>query len=138
VRLALALTENLPQVRGDKVEVQQVVLNLLLNAFDAMNESRESEREVVVWSEPYTGDSVRVGVRDSGRGLSVEMRDKIFEPFFTTKREGIGMGLSISRSIVEAHGGRLWAENNADAGATFYFTVPIEKSVEGRVSRERL
>jgi len=138
VRLALALTENLPQVRGDKVEVQQVVLNLLLNAFDAMNESRESEREVVVWSEPYTGDSVRVGVRDSGRGFSVEMRDKIFEPFFTTKREGIGMGLSISRSIVEAHGGRLWAENNADAGATFYFTVPIEKSVEGRVSRERL
>jgi signal transduction histidine kinase len=64
-------------------------------------------------------------VRDAGPGLNVEIRDKIFEPFFTTKREGIGMGLSISRSIVEAHGGRLWAENNPDAGATFYFTLPI-------------
>ena len=126
VRVTLELTQDLPQVRGDRVEMQQVLLNLLLNAFDAMENSPRCEREVLVWTEAIRSDTVRVGVRDGGPGLSGDVRDKIFEPFFTTKREGIGMGLSISRSIVEAHGGRLWAENNADRGATFYFTVPVE------------
>jgi two-component system sensor kinase FixL len=82
-------------------------------------------------------------VRDRGPGLRGDKLDKIFQPFYTTKRDGLGMGLSISRSIIDAHGGRLWAENNSDGGATFYFTVPVEggvegcgTSVEGRVSRD--
>jgi two-component system sensor kinase FixL len=125
VRVTLEPTENLPQVRGDKIGLQQVVLNLLLNAFDAIKDARRSEREVAVWAEAIDGDTVRVGVRDGGPGLSGDIKDQVFEPFFTTKPEGIGMGLSISRSIVEAHGGRLWAENNTDGGATFYFTMPI-------------
>jgi two-component system sensor kinase FixL len=106
--------------------MQQVLLNLLINAFDAMKDALRWKREVVVWAEAVRSDIVRVGVRDSGPGLSGDMRDKIFEPFFTTKRQGMGMGLSISRSIVEAHGGRLWAENNSDYGATFYFILPVE------------
>jgi PAS domain S-box-containing protein len=126
VRVTLELTQNLPHVRGDRVEMQQVLLNLLINAFDAMKDALRWKREVVVWAEAVRSDIVRVGVRDSGPGLSGDMRDKIFEPFFTTKRQGMGMGLSISRSIVEAHGGRLWAENNSDYGATFYFTLPVE------------
>jgi PAS domain S-box-containing protein len=125
VRVTLEPSENLPQVRGDKIGLQQVVLNLLLNAFDAIKDARRSEREVAVWAEAIDGDTVRVGVRDGGPGLSGDIKDQVFEPFFTTKPEGIGMGLSISRSIVEAHGGRLWAENNTDGGATFYFTMPI-------------
>jgi PAS domain S-box-containing protein len=135
VRVALESAQNLPQIRGDRVEMEQVLLNLLLNAFDAMKDSPRCEREVVVRTEAMGSDAVRVGVRDRGTGLSDDVRDKIFEPFFTTKREGMGMGLSISRSIIEAHDGRLWAENNADRGATFYFTLPVERCVEGRVSR---
>jgi PAS domain S-box-containing protein len=127
VRVTVELTQHLPPVHGDKVQVQQVVLNLLLNAFDAMKDGRHSEREVAVWTEASSADTVRVGVRDGGPGLSGEIRNRVFEPFFTTKREGIGMGLSISRTIVEAHGGHLWAENNPDAGATFYFTMPIAR-----------
>ena len=94
---------------------------------DAMTDGRHSEREAAVCTEASSADTVRVGVRDGGPGLSGEIRNRVFEPFFTTKREGIGMGLSISRTIVEAHGGHLWAENNPDAGATFYFTMPIAR-----------
>jgi two-component system sensor kinase FixL len=125
VRVTLERPQKLPQVRGDKIELQQVMLNLLLNAFDAMRDARGSDREVVVWTEAVSADTVRVAVRDGGAGVNGEISDRIFEPFFTTKREGLGMGLCISRSIVEVHGGRLWAENNPDAGATFYFTLPI-------------
>jgi PAS domain S-box-containing protein len=124
VRVTLELTQKLPQVRGDQIELQQVLLNLLLNAFDAMSNARAFNREVAVWTE-IGADSVRVAVRDSGPGVSGDIIDRIFEPFFTTKREGIGMGLCICRSIIDSHGGRLWAENNPDGGATFYFTIPI-------------
>jgi two-component system sensor kinase FixL len=125
VRVILERPQKLPQVRGDKIELQQLMLNLLLNAFDAMRDARGSDREVVVWTEAVSADTVRVAVRDGGPGVNGEISDRIFEPFFTTKREGLGMGLCISRSIVEVHGGRLWAENNPDAGATFYFTLPV-------------
>jgi two-component system sensor kinase FixL len=125
IRIALKLGTDLPPVRGEKVQLQQVVLNLLLNAFDAMTEVPANEREVQVRAETDGAGMLRVAVGDRGIGLSAEKLDKIFQPFYTTKREGIGMGLSISRSIVEAHGGYLWAENNSDVGATFYFTVPI-------------
>jgi len=118
------LDPGLPMVRGDKVQLQQVMLNLLLNAFDAMKDCPARERQVVVQGE-LDGGAVRVAVRDRGIGLNGDKLDKIFQSFYTTKRDGLGMGLSISRSIIEAHGGRLWAENNPDRGATFYFTLPI-------------
>jgi two-component system sensor kinase FixL len=117
-------------VRGDRIELQQVVLNLLMNAFDAMSDRPTDERRVVLRAQPDGARMVRVSASDRGTGLSAENLDRIFQPFYTTKREGLGMGLSISRTIIEAHGGRLWAENNPDRGATFHFTVPVAQ-VEG-------
>jgi len=131
IRMSFESASQLPLVRGDKVQLQQVMLNLLLNAFDAMKDTPVNEREVITRAETKGAGSVEVSVRDHGTGLTSDKLDKIFQPFYTTKREGLGMGLSISRSIIGTHGGRLWAENNADRGATFYFTVPVEKSVEG-------
>jgi len=132
VRILLEFNPDLPPVRGDKVQLQQVVLNLLLNAFDAMRDSPANERVVAVRVELAAVRTVRVSVRDSGTGLTGDKLDQIFQPFYTTKRDGLGMGLSISRSIIDAHGGRLWADNNPDRGSTFYFTVPVEGGVEGR------
>ena len=130
IRVSLEPPPDLPPVRGDKVQLQQVILNLLLNAFDAMKNCPVNERYVNVSLEKEGARSLRVTVRDRGTGLSLEKLDKIFQPFYTTKRDGLGMGLSISRSIIEAHSGRLWAENNPDRGATFYFTVAVETRVE--------
>jgi two-component system, LuxR family, sensor kinase FixL len=136
VRISLDLNSGLPPVRGDKVQLQQVVLNLLLNAFDAMKDCPANEREVKVQAETTEAGLLRLAVRDRGPGLRGDNLDKVFQPFYTTKREGLGMGLSISRSIIEAHGGRLWAENNPDRGATFYCTLLVSdeggKGVEGR------
>ncbi|SEI28625.1 PAS domain-containing sensor histidine kinase [Paraburkholderia hospita] len=125
VRVSLDIDANLPRVRGDKVQLQQVMLNLLLNAFDAMESRPASDRVVAVFITLESPRIVRVAVRDRGPGLSSDQPAMIFKPFFTSKREGLGLGLSISRSIIEMHGGRLWAENNADQGATFYFTLPV-------------
>jgi PAS domain S-box-containing protein len=130
VRITLDLNSGLPPVRGDRVQLQQVVLNLLLNTFDAMKDCPANEREVRLRAEKTEAGLLRLAVRDRGTGLSGDHLDKVFQPFYTTKREGLGMGLSISRSIIEAHGGRLWAENNPDRGATFYCTLAA--SVEGR------
>jgi len=115
--------------------LQQVLLNLLLNAFDAMKDCPANEREVVIEAGQNGGRIVEVAVRDHGTGLTSDKFEKIFQPFYTTKRDGLGMGLAICRSIIEAHGGRLWAENNGDRGATFYFTVPAEKRDERRVMK---
>jgi two-component system, LuxR family, sensor kinase FixL len=136
IRVLLDLIPDLPRVRGDKVQLQQVVLNLLLNSFDAMKDCMVNEREVHVQAELEGEGLLRVAVRDRGIGLGNGKLDKVFQPFYTTKRDGLGMGLSISRSIIEAHSGRLWAENNPDRGATFYFTVPVGGSVEGRGSSD--
>jgi two-component system sensor kinase FixL len=118
-------------VRGDRVQLQQVVLNLLINAFDAMKEAIATERNVKVRAKTNGAGTVEVSVRDHGTGLTSDKLAKIFQPFYTTKREGLGMGLPISRSIIEAHGGRLWAENNPDRGATFYFTIA---AIDGEAS----
>ena len=125
VRVSLEVDPELPRVRGDKVQLQQVVLNLLLNAFDAMKDCPAHERQVLVHGESDGMRSVTVTVSDRGIGLSEEQLDKIFQPFYTTKRGGLGMGLSICRSIIEAHGGRLWANNHLGRGASFYFTLPV-------------
>ena len=131
IRVSLESGPDLPHARGDKVQLQQVILNLLLNAFDAMKNCPVSERHVNVSLAKEGVRWLRVAVHDRGTGLSEDKLDKVFQPFYTTKREGLGMGLSISRSIIEAHGGHLWAENNSDGpGASFYFTVPVEKAME--------
>jgi two-component system sensor kinase FixL len=132
IKVELELGEHLPLVRGDRVQLQQVVLNLLLNAFDAMKDSPANDREVRVRAERWDQNLIQVAVIDRGTGLTGDKLDKIFKPFYTTKGDGLGMGLSICRSIIEAHGGRLWAQNNGQRGATFYFTVGVD---EGRVSR---
>jgi len=127
VKITLDLKNDLSFVQGDKVQIQQVVLNLMLNAFDAMTECAVSEREVKLRMEADSSGFIQVAVSDSGMGVSRDKLDKMFQPFFTTKGEGLGMGLSICRSIIEAHGGQLWAENNLARGATFYFTLPVER-----------
>jgi len=130
VNILLQMDPGAPKVHGDKVQLQQVVLNLLLNAFQAMKDCPVTERQVTVRTELDDGHKVIVAVSDRGEGLKDDQLDKIFQPFYTTKENGLGLGLAISRSIVEAHGGRLWAQNNPDRGATICFTVPLEKSVE--------
>jgi two-component system sensor kinase FixL len=133
VNILLQMDPAAPKVHGDKVQLQQVILNLLLNALQAMKDCPVTERQVTVRTELDSHMAI-VAVRDRGEGLKDDQLEKIFQPFYTTKDNGLGLGLAISRSIVEAHGGRLWAQKNPDRGATFYFTVPSEKSVEGRVS----
>jgi two-component system sensor kinase FixL len=127
IRVLFEVPPGLPPVRGDRVQLQQVILNLLMNAFHAMKDCPLQEREVVVRGEVDGAEGILATVRDHGIGLGRGNLDKIFQPFYTTKRDGLGMGLSITSSIIEAHGGRLWAKNNEDRGATFYFTVPAEK-----------
>ena len=122
-RLRTELAGDLPRVLGDRVELQQVVLNLLLNGLDAMHAVEGRPRELVISTQREASDGVRVAVQDSGSGIDPQFADRIFEAFYTSKRDGLGMGLSISRSIVEQHGGRLWAVPNDGPGTTFYFTV---------------
>ncbi len=117
------LAEGLPRVQGDRVQLQQVLLNLIINAIEAMRDVGEEERELLISSrnEP---DGVSVEVRDSGPGFAPAALERVFEAFYTTKPEGMGMGLSICRSIIEAHGGRLWAIPCEPQGALFQFTIP--------------
>ncbi len=127
-RVTVEVSPGLPPVQGDRIELQQVALNLLVNAFDAMKDVPAPERQVVVRAELEGARMVRVSARDRGTGLAGADLERLFQPFYTTKRDGLGMGLSISRAIIEAHGGRLWAQNNLDRGATFAFTVPVAEA----------
>ena len=126
VRLVLESDPALPPVHGDRVQLQQVLLNLLLNAMEAPNDNPPGKQLVEVRIRP-AGATVEVAVSDNGHGIVADKLLRVFEPFYTSKPNGLGMGLTISRSIIEAHGGRLWAENNADGGATFHFTLPVAK-----------
>ena len=125
VSMRTQLSPALPNVMADKVQLQQVVMNLILNGMDAMSGNNVRERELVIRSQKDTGDQVLIAVEDSGSGLDPETAEKIFDPFFTTKPHGIGVGLSISRSIIESHGGRLWASPRPAGGAVFQFTLPV-------------
>jgi len=122
------LDANLPLVRGDRIQLQQVLLNLVSNSFDAMDNNQNS-REILIHTARKDADMIIVSVKDSGCGIPAQNLPKLFTHFFTSKPDGLGMGLSISRSIVESHGGRLDVKNNPDRGATFYFTIPVEKDV---------
>jgi PAS domain S-box-containing protein len=124
VILRYELADNLPPVVGDRIQLQQVILNLLRNAVDAMSTIDDHPRELLVRTERDEGDQVRLSVKDSGVGLTPQTADKIFEAFYTTKTDGMGIGLSISRSIIEAHQGRIWATPNDGPGSTFSFAIP--------------
>jgi C4-dicarboxylate-specific signal transduction histidine kinase len=126
VAIELDLAPDFPVVLGDAIQLQQVILNLVMNGIEAMTTVTDRPRTLTVLSESGSGREIRIAVQDSGIGLSEEVKRRLFEPFFTTRTAGMGMGLSISRSIVEAHGGRLWAESNGSAGAIFQFTLPVQ------------
>src|SRR5882762_3885575 len=124
VSLKTQLAGDLPPILGDRVQLQQVLLNLMMNAIEAMRGVDEGPRDLWVDSERLESTDVLIAVRDSGSGLDPQSLDRLFEAFYTTKPDGLGMGLAISRSIIEAHGGRLWATANAPRGAVFQFTLP--------------
>ena len=111
-------------IQGDRVQVQQVVLNLILNAVEAMSSVEAGPRELLISTEQKQTNGVLAAVRDSGPGIDPDHLKRVFEAFYTTKSNGVGMGLSICQSIIEAHGGRLWAEANEPRGIVFQFTLP--------------
>jgi signal transduction histidine kinase len=118
------LAEGLFPVQADRVQLQQVILNLVLNAVEAMGAVEAGPRELLISTEQTEANGVLVAVRDSGPGIDPEHVERVFEAFYTTKSSGVGMGLSICRSIIDAHGGRLWADANEPRGAVFQFTLP--------------
>ena len=118
------LADDLPTITGDRIQLQQVIMNLLRNASDSMVGVHDRPRQLLIRTEREDGERVRVMVRDTGVGLDRQSMDKLFDAFYTTKPDGMGIGLSVSRSIVERHHGRLWAEPNGGPGATFSFSIP--------------
>ncbi|HMH65616.1 MAG TPA: ATP-binding protein, partial [Rhizomicrobium sp.] len=128
VEMRTELSPDLPVTRGDRVQLQQVLLNLAVNAIEATGDVSDGPRNVVMSSERDGGGGVVVSVRDTGPGLAPEAAARLFEPFYTTKQNGLGMGLSICRSIIEAHGGQLWVTANTPRGAIFHFTLPPRRT----------
>ncbi len=126
VQISTRIDESIPSIQGDRVELQQVFLNLILNACDSMsaNPARDRRLEIVVELDADHG-VIRTSILDCGRGIDPEKLERVFDPFFTTKEQGLGLGLSICQSIIRAHGGRLWATNRSDRGAAFHFTLPV-------------
>jgi signal transduction histidine kinase len=124
VILRTEFAEDLQRVTADRVQLQQVVLNLLRNALDAMTTVDDRPRDLLIRTEREEGDQVRLSVKDAGIGFDPHTSDKLFEAFYSTKNDGMGVGLSVSRSIIENHQGRLWAAPNDGPGATFSFSVP--------------
>jgi signal transduction histidine kinase len=117
----------LPLIEGYRVQLQQVVLNLILNAVEAMSCVSERPRELRIGTTRNASGGILVAVRDNGPGFDPAIANRLFDPFYTTKPDGIGMGLPICNSIIEAHGGRLWAGANEPRGAVFQFTLPLER-----------
>ena len=124
VSVGTQLAKVLPIIEGDRVQLQQVILNLIVNAIEAMSGTNEAPRDLLISTEKDEPDGVLVAVRDSGPRLAPENLERLFDAFYTTKATGMGMGLSICRSIIEAHGGRLWATANEPRGAVLQFTLP--------------
>ena len=126
VLLKQQLASDLPFVHGDRVQLQQVILNLIINGLESIAKSNSGSRELSISSTKDEANNVVVAVRDSGTGLDPANLERVFDAFFTTKADGMGMGLAISRTIIESHGGRLWATTNAPKGAVFQFTIPVD------------
>jgi signal transduction histidine kinase len=127
IAVSTLLIDGLVPVQGDRVQLQQVVLNLVLNAVEAMGSVEAGGRRLVVSTEQTEANGALVAVRDSGPGIDPGHLERVFEAFYTTKTSGVGMGLSICRSIIAAHGGRLWVEANEPRGAVFQFTLPADQ-----------
>jgi C4-dicarboxylate-specific signal transduction histidine kinase len=127
VSVRTQFAEPSPVVQADRVQLQQVILNLIINAVEAMSSMREGARELLICTEKAESNGALVAVRDSGPGLDLKNLDRLFEAFYTTKVQGMGIGLPICRSIIEAHGGQMWAGTNEPRGAVFQFTVPLER-----------
>lgn len=123
VSLRLDLDDSLPQALGDRVQLQQVILNLVMNGIEAIAATTVQSRDLLVSTQQHEADKVLIAVRDSGLGIAQDEMEKVFDAFYTTKSQGLGMGLAISRTIVEDHGGRLWVVSNDGAGVTFQFTL---------------
>ena len=134
VRLQTRLADGLPLVPGDRVQLQQVIVNLIVNAVEAMSGASDGPRELTIASGADDSNDVFVEVQDTGPGLDPAKLDRLFQSFYTTKPDGMGMGLAISRSIVEAHGGRLSAAPNKPRGAVFRLTLPVEETLSGNPS----
>jgi PAS domain S-box-containing protein len=130
VSLQTQLAAGLPLIQGDRVQLQQVILNLIINAIEAMSNINEGSRELLVATGKDESSGVVVAVQDSGPGLNQDSFDRLFDAFYTTKPSGMGMGLSICRSIVEAHGGQIWGSRNSGPGATIQFTLPVGESTQ--------
>jgi signal transduction histidine kinase len=130
VTLVLDLDAQLPKVRCDLVQLQQVLLNLIMNAFESMAETTKLDRRMIIRTRAGDDGRCVISVRDAGKGIRPENFERLFEQFFSTKQDGLGMGLSIARSIIESHGGRIWATNNSDVGATFHVALPIAPGKE--------
>ncbi len=126
VSVRTQLAEGLPLIQGDRVQLQQVILNLMINAIEAMGGTNDAPRELLIVTETTEPSAVHVAVQDSGPGLAPEVLERLFDAFYSTKPTGLGLGLSICRSIIEAHGGRLWATANVPRGAVFQFTLPAQ------------
>jgi signal transduction histidine kinase len=131
----LELADDLPAVTGDRIQLQQVILNLIRNASDAMVDLHDRLRQMLIKTERADGDRVCVSVRDAGAGVDPQNMNKLFDAFYTTKSEGMGIGLAVSRSIIQGHQGRLWAESNEGPGTTFSFSIPTVQRVTDAASR---
>ena len=128
------LSDSLPEVMAQRTDIEHVVLNLVRNGIESVAGLNSEKREVIIHTSMAGRNTVEVAVSDTGPGVLAEIRDQVFDPFFSTKPNGMGMGLAISRSIVERHGGRLWADPPGDGGATFRFTLPITMTAKQHVA----
>ncbi|HEX5601412.1 MAG TPA: ATP-binding protein [Pyrinomonadaceae bacterium] len=126
----MELAPDLPAISGDRVQLQQVVLNLVMNGCDAIASGPPGDARLIIRTELNNGEGIRVSVADHGLGLARDNLEQVFEPFFSTKPHGMGLGLSVCRTIITAHGGKLWAANNAEGGATFHFTIPAQPALQ--------
>jgi two-component system sensor kinase FixL len=131
IDIVTQIQPNLPRFPGDKVQLQQVFLNLILNACEAMSAATFPDRRVILTADADGNGDVHIAIRDFGTGIPAHLLGRLFEPFVTTKPDGLGLGLSISRTIVTAHGGRLWAENKTDGGAHVHCVFPLSESSPG-------
>lgn len=124
IKLRVELPSKLPRVMGDPIQIEQVLMNLVRNSMDAMSFTNVEQRSLVIKANRHKRNFILVSIIDSGHGCSTEIEERLFEPFFTTKPKGLGIGLGISQSIIDSHGGRLWLESNSAFGATFCFVLP--------------
>jgi signal transduction histidine kinase len=138
IEVRTVLEPGLPPALGADVLVQQVLFNLVLNAYDALMHVDPRDRQITIAARLEQGSHILISVSDTGRGIAAPDVETVFSPYFTTKEHGMGIGLTISRSIAEAHGGKLWATRNDGAGSTFWFTVPTPVSAAGLLSGDAL